>query len=649
MYKNILIVFAAFLLTMSASATDDNQNLIKKAGAAKDYPGSNVVVVYDSMKVDVQSTGLSYVNMHTLTKILTSQGAMNNSVVKFGYDPLSAFVELRKVSVYRANGSIDELDIKKVLDYPAPAGTILWGAREIMLEVGRLETGDAVEVFAFRKGFTYALLTDNDDDRYIPPMKGQFYDIVEFWSSEPVKSKVYRVSLPKDKNLRFEFYNGEVKVISSFDDKNMTYTFWKNDILPFHGEPNMVAYSDVAPKLLLSTSPDWQAKSRWFYKVNEDYQSFAPTPEIKAKVTLLLKPAKNRMDSISILTHWAADEIRYFGLCMGPGEGYTLHKGSMTYADRCGVCKDKAGMLITMLRAAGFKSYPAMTMAGSRIDYIPADQFNHSVTVVQFENGEYMLLDPTWVPFVRELWSSLEQQQNYLIGAPNGEDLMITPISPPEKHWLKIHGISELMPDGTLKGEIRLDAEGQADAAFRSGFTRSFKASWEYLLKNELLADFPGIQISELTYPDGYDYSQPFRVTLKYTLPNYAIITDKEMIFTPFVSGNLFKSKNSHLMVNTALDARKYQFRDRCTRSIELKDVVKLPPGLKVIYMPDPQTVDGSGASYTGSYAFNGENIEMNQRISLKKRIYNPEDWESFKRTVLFQKKFADEKIILSK
>ena len=93
------------------------------------------------------------------------------------------------------------------------------------------------------------------------------------------------------------------------------------------------------------------------------------------------------MDSISLLTHWAADEIRYSGISMGPGEGYTLHSGEMNFTDRCGVCKDKAGMLITMLRAAGFESYPAMTMAGSRIDYIPADQFNHSVTVVKLKDG----------------------------------------------------------------------------------------------------------------------------------------------------------------------------------------------------------------------------------------------------------------------
>ena len=55
-----------------------------------------------------------------------------------------------------------------------------------------------------------------------------------------------------------------------------------------------------------------------------------------------------------------------------------------------------------------------MTMAGSRVESIPADHFNHCVAVVKLADGTYMPLDPTWVPFCRELWSSAEQQQNYL-------------------------------------------------------------------------------------------------------------------------------------------------------------------------------------------------------------------------------------------
>lgn len=39
----------------------------------------------------------------------------------------------------------------------------------------------------------------------------------------------------------------------------------------------------------------------------------------------------------------------------------------MNYTDRCGVCKDIAGTLVSFLRMAGFEAYPAMTMAGSRV------------------------------------------------------------------------------------------------------------------------------------------------------------------------------------------------------------------------------------------------------------------------------------------
>lgn len=98
------------------------------------------------------------------------------------------------------------------------------------------------------------------------------------------------------------------------------------------------------------------------------------------------------MEKIAVLTHWVADNIRYSGISMGKGEGYTLHNTKMNYTDRCGVCKDIAGTLISFLRMAGFEAYPAMTMAGSRVESIPADHFNHCVAVVKLSSGTYMPL-----------------------------------------------------------------------------------------------------------------------------------------------------------------------------------------------------------------------------------------------------------------
>ena len=53
-----------------------------------------------------------------------------------------------------------------------------------------------------KKGFTYALLTAGDDDeRFIPPMRGQFYDIASpSGLPAPTVRKVYRVSMPMERD-----------------------------------------------------------------------------------------------------------------------------------------------------------------------------------------------------------------------------------------------------------------------------------------------------------------------------------------------------------------------------------------------------------------------------------------------------------------
>lgn len=645
--KKILFISLVWIPVFVFSGPDYRQ-LISNSGSAKDFPGANVLMVFDSISVDVKESGLSYTTTHKLVKILTKTGALNWTVIKTDYDPLSAFMQIKEATIYRKSGEIIRLDTSKILDYPAPAGTILWGAREKMLEVGRLEPGDAVEIVLFFKGFTYALLTD-EDERYIPPMKGHFYDIVPFWTSDAVKEKVYKITLPADKPLQYKFYNGEVQVETKISDGKMIYIFTKNNITAFKSEPNMVAVSDVAPKLLLSTSPDWQSKSRWFYQVNEDYGSFKATPEIKAKVEEILKNAKNELDSVSLLTHWAGDEIRYLGLSMGQGEGYTLHDGNTIYTDRCGVCKDKASILITLLRAAGFEAYAAMTMAGSRIDKIPADQFNHSVTVVKLKDGKFHLLDPTWVPFVRELWSSLEQQQNYLVGTKDGEDLAITPLSPPENHYYKLLFSTRLSEDGTLTGALTLEAEGQSDASFRNIMTRNFRSTWYNNFEAELLRDYPQMKILSMNFTDGYDYSKPFHLFVKFEIPGYATVAGDEILFTPFSVSNLFPYRNSHLRIATSPESKKFPTRDACSKSILIGENLTVPRGYVFSYQPANDTVVSPVATFESSLVTNGNTLYINEIVNLFKRIYEADEWPGLRKVVAAQKKLAKEKVIIRK
>jgi hypothetical protein len=650
MLRKITGLIALLLFVILAHA-DPVKELILHSGSADDFPGSGKLIIFDSTYSDVQESGLTYVFTHRLYKVLTAEGALDLNTITYGYDPLSAYVEIRKVLIHKRSGETLELDTALVMDYPAPARAIYWGAREKMIEVGRLEPGDAVEVFLFKKGFTYALLLGDEDERYIPPMRGHFYDIIEFYSRDPVLEKVYQTAVPEDKLVQYEVYNGELQSSLWKKGGKMVYTFSRKDISPIKYEPGMVAFSDVAPKLLISSSPDWYAKSLWFYNVNEDFGSFDVTPEIKVKVDEILKgKAKTEMDSISLLTHWVADEIRYSGISMGEGEGYTLHKGEMTFLDRCGVCKDKAGMLVTMLRAAGFESYPAMTMAGSRIDYIPADQFNHSVTVVKLSDGKYELLDPTWVPFLRELWSSAEQQQNYLLGVPEGADLAITPLSPPEKHYFRITAKSVITKDGSLEGSLLLEAEGQSDGAIRGMFTRYPKNRWEQNVEREMKRNFPLMEISEIEFDDPYDYmSGPIELRVSYTIPDFALITGEEIIFTPVIASGVFLRGMPHMYWNVDRKDRKYPFRDRCSRLVELRENIKLPATVTAAYMPEAEASSGPPASFEGGYEISksGNALMLNEKVTLYKRIYEREDWDAFRHAVGAQQKFAREPVIL--
>lgn len=618
-------------------------------GFAQTHAQHNLTL-FDSTSVVMEESGLSHVVNHQRIRILDAQGAKKMANIKLDYDPQSAYVEFRDIKVFRNKSSVPEqISTDSVYDYVAPARLIYWGASQKMALVGHLEPGDEIEFTSYKKGFTYALLAD-DDSRYIPPMKGHFYDIVPFWSEQPVLHKVYQLDILRSKHIQFKAYNGQIQIDSVVRGDRILYTFTKNDIQPIEHEPGMVADNDVQCKLLLSTSPDWETKSRWFYGVNEDYGSFRPTPELQAKVNELLTKAKDELDSISILTHWVADNMRYCGITMGEGEGFTLHNAQMNFTDRCGVCKDKASLLISMLRAAGFKAYPAMTMAHERIDNIPADQFNHCVAVVERHNGSLQPLDPTWVPNVRELWSSAEQQQGYLPGIPQGSDLLVTPISPAENHYIRIFCLSSIDKNGNLEADISITAEGQSDAAVRRVFSAQ-KSEWLNRLVLEIRKISPQAQIRNITYTDPEHYlDQPITITYKFKVPDYAIADGKNLTFAPFSARGFFASAMSHLFINTDPEQRKYPFTDACSRLVEINETISLPKGFtRSSNLPEDITITSPAASFQSSYALDENTFIFSEKISLNKRIYDAEDWPDFRNVVLTQKANINRFVTISK
>ena len=637
--RTLLFTIPLLCLCMAAYAQESDS-----------YVGYDRVTIYDSMTVRMEENGLSHYVNHQRYRVLSDAGCRDNNTVIVDYDPLSAYCEIRDVVIYRHDGTEEHPDFM-VCDYPAPAHMIYWGARQKMVALGRLEIGDEVEFLTYKKGYSYALLQGEDPDaKYIPPMRGHFYDIVPFWSSQPVKEKVYQVSVLTNKNLQYHVYNGHLVVRTQTDGDRTIFTFAMKDIMPLKTPRYTVANNDIQAKLIVTTAQNWESKSMWFYGVNEDFGSFEATPEIQQNVNELLKPAKTENDSLDILTHWVADNIRYSGISMGEGEGYTLHKCEMTFRDRCGVCKDKAGMLIGMLRAAGFKAYAAMTMAGERIEDIPADQFNHCVTVVQRRNGNYQLLDPTWVPGVRgELWSSAEQQQNYLMGLPNGAKLGLTPVSDPKNHYVRMTAQSEVTKNGTLKATVTITADRQSDRTVRYVFD-GFRTEWQRNVENMLYWEYPNAKIKSVKYTSEDDYlKQPVSITYKFEIPDYAVVTDKEVIATPFLANGFYTFVMRHLYYDVSLEKRDYPFTDGCSRYVAISETMKVPSGYTRVSTPDSRQFVTPSISFKGGYTIGYNMVTFTENISLGKRVYEASEWPAYRNAVQSQRYYIDNPVVYVK
>ena len=111
----------------------------------------------------------------------------------------------------------------------------------------------------------------------------------------------------------------------------------------------------------------------------------------------------------------------------------------------------------------------------------------------------------------------------------------------------------------------------------------------------------------------------------------------------------IFERAMSHLHINTDVKERQYQFRDRCSRTVQLDETVTLPFEATAVFLPELIMTSGPGASFKGGFTVEGNKLIMGQQLKFKKRIYDPEDWGSFQAAVENQKRVIENPVILKK
>lgn len=622
------------------SSVDDAQH--------QDYGDADFVYLLDESDVYVTSSGLATTESCQLIKVLTPQGARQLCVQRFDFDPATRRVSIRGLRVHRKDATIEDVPVDAHVTQPTVQHMIFWGGQQHVLTIPYLAAGDVIELRTSRTGFNIAYLeggpVDANGESLQPPMPGHWYEVTLFQGHQPINRKRYSVHLPKDMPVQYEVYNGPLRTSLWFHGENHIYTFSAEDVPAVKGEPHMVALDDCVPKVVMATLPSWQEKSRWFHEVNEG--QFAADDAIRETVAQITKGLTSLDDKIAACNHWVADNIRYYGTSRGPCEGFTLHKGIETFHDRGGVCKDKAGMLVTMLRVLGVEAYPALTMAGSRVEDIPADQFNHTVTVMREESGTWRILDPTWIPLSREMWSSREALQGLVYGTAEGEALTLSPYYPPEYNLLACKAESRIDASGGLRTQLRMDLSGYPDTYFRRTLERDARPDMTRVVEDALNLG-PTARITDLEYTDPYDYSHDAIVKMQVESPGYAATGDSACLLRlPLMTHPLGNWLIPDMFYDVSPESRTYGMRLRATRRVRYEETVLLPDGWEIVDRPEDRTLNSPVADFAFSATTRGSSLTYTMQLDVKQHLVAPAEYPKYREAIQAMNKIADAWIV---
>ncbi len=624
---------------------EEKRKLIERAGSANDHKGFDAVIVYDHSWGDVEVSGLGNLYNNKIVKILTEKGAAEHTVLRFDYDPKSYINDLIKLRIHRKEGHTEELDVSDYRDVMQPERLLFWRVKMKLYTMPHLKVGDSIEIETFKKGFNVAYLksagetegsADFDPETWVdpetgikPPMYGAFFDIVYFREKVPVKEKRYTLLSPKNMPLSYEFYHGDCRASCVIDDEYYTYSWEKKDIEGYKPEARMPGIETSMPKLLISSIHNWKEKSRWFYKANVN--QFEWNEEIKKVVDEVTAPFDTDDEKAAALLHWVAQEIRYIGFSIYKGEGYTLHPGIMTFDERGGVCKDLAGMLVTMLRAAGYESYPAQTQALDPVERIPADQFNHCVTAWKKPDGTWQMLDPTWAPFSMDIWDAAETKQNYLIGTPEGEEIGTIREFKPEDSLMKITATSRLHENGALKGHVNYWGKGRSDS------TQRFMKEWRPRVTfdrthQKLVAEIdPAAEMTDLKTGDADDLLNNYQTDIDYRADKYAVQQNGEIQFRIPMARFMRNPIIARYLTMADTPERKFDLLVIFLQLVDVEETIEIPRGYKLVSKELNVDIEQQSADYQASLKQENGRLTFKSVFNLKVRYITKDEYKNFK------------------
>ena len=247
----------------------------------------------------------------------------------------------------------------------------------------------------------------------------------------------------------------------------------------------------------------WEGVGRWYDRLVGEVPRNAAAVRDKARE--LTAGKTSRREKAEALVAFARRQVRYVAVEVGIG-GYRPSAPQDVLQRRWGDCKDKAFLLVDLLREAGIEAWPVLIQAApaDRVDReFPApNEFNHAIVAVSPDGldlgeeapvaGGYLFVDATQAYGGLSWLQPAVQDQDALVIRDGRGTLVRTPV----RHDRELSRLtSDFGADRT--GEARLELTGQSAAFFVDLVAAGRPEEVDRTVRRVFGAYFPAAELSE--------------------------------------------------------------------------------------------------------------------------------------------------------
>ena len=576
----------------------------------KPADGRNRRTLVDLQVTTVFPNGLASRFHQIVFQPLTDAAAAEAREYAFSFEADTETVQLRGAKIHRKGGQVVEAIESGEGPTDNPSMAMYSSARAFYVHFPRLDPGDVVE-----------LLYRVEDVTARNAFADYFGEVTYMQSTEPIARSEYVLITPRSR--QFFFNKPQVpNLTQTVEEKGDTkvWHFVAENVPALEIEPSSPPVTETLGHVHVSTYKTWDDMGRWYWGLVRD--QFTADDEVRRRVAEITKGLTDEKSKVRAVYDFVVQKTRYVALEFGI-HGFKPYRCAQIFARGFGDCKDKATLIVTMLKELGIPATIVIVRTGMRGDFEtePASlaPFDHAIAYVPsmdiYLDGTAEWTGSTELPSMDR--GALALQIN------EGKPKLVHMPEPTAADSISSKRIEATVgTDGSAQIDWRVDITGASASGWRQRYHA--KATQKARVQEDLSSELPGVEITQITSNDLEDVEQKVQLKAKGRAPSYAR-RDGD-------SWTVGVGAKEHIVRTWApLSSRRRDIRIYALSTQESETVVKLPQGAKVIGPPHPAEGKGQFGFYKVEVETTGNVVRVKTTVAITRSRIPAAEYGAFR------------------